>query len=566
MTHRSNLAPGGRVLRGRPARHSSRRGSPELRQDVQIGGSWWGRRGDHAEEPARSKVSNTVTETPLWHSERTYRIHLEDSEFLCRFLCKSFTPPAETLMNTQTHRSSSATLTLQPLRPGELASAGEPRLSWLWDGYLAPGKITALISPPKSGKTTLLSHLLARCAQGGLLAGRAVAPGRALVVSEEAASDWDARCGRLGLGPNVQFLCRPFRGARPTDAGWFALVAGLETLHHQEALDLVVLDALATLLPGQAETCAPKMLDCLLPLQALANRGPALWLLHHPAKAKRPDGQSGRGSGTLSGFADVVMEMTCYRRARSRDRRRRICAWSRYAETPRHLLLELNADGGDYLVRSDAAGAPPGTTLAGDALRPGQRQRQAHPAVDPRTLAYRGRPAGPLEPVALAETGHPAGRDLLLRQRLPRRSLPLLAARPRSSALAGQRRQRGGKASLERAPRGAPSHQARAAGSNVMGRWRRGPTPRALLPQTGPHSESTSEPADRAKRPLLERRRNRSLLGRIDEGGGCQVSVVYPRRSRRSRDGASVCRTGAGCADELAPCGGSHRSAPRESR
>jgi hypothetical protein len=37
------------------------------------------------------------------------------------------------------------------------------------------------------------------------------------------------------------------------------------------ALDLVVLDALATLLPGYAETSAPKMLDCLLPLQALAN-------------------------------------------------------------------------------------------------------------------------------------------------------------------------------------------------------------------------------------------------------------------------------------------------------
>jgi AAA domain len=200
-----------------------------------------------------------------------------------QLLCKSLTP-TEAPMKTETHPSSSETLTLQPLRPGELASAEAPRLSWLWDGYLAPGKITALISPPKSGKTTLLSHLLARCAQGGLLAGRAVRPGRALIVSEEAASDWDARCRLLALGQNVQFLCRPFLGARPTDAQWSALVAGLETLHRQEALDLVVLDALATLLPGYAETCAPKMLDCLLPLQALANRGPALWLLHHPAK------------------------------------------------------------------------------------------------------------------------------------------------------------------------------------------------------------------------------------------------------------------------------------------
>jgi AAA domain len=260
-------------------------------------------------------------------------------------------------MSTGAHPASSQSLTLQPLRPAELAAGGEAGLSWLWDGYLARGKVTALVSPPKSGKTTLLSHLLARMAQGGQLAGRTVAPARALVVSEEAASDWDARCRQLALGQHVQFVCRPFRGARPSDAQWLALVAGLESLHRQETLDLVVLDALAALLPGYAETCAPKLLDCLLPLQALANRGPALWLLHHPAKGKRADGQTARGSGALSGFADIVMEMSCYRRARSRDRRRRVWAYSRYPETPRHLIVELNADGTDYLLQTDATGS-----------------------------------------------------------------------------------------------------------------------------------------------------------------------------------------------------------------
>jgi hypothetical protein len=261
-------------------------------------------------------------------------------------------------MNPETHPPSSELLTLQPLRPAELASTGAPRLSWVLDGYLARGKVTAFISPPKSGKTTLLSLLLARCAEGGRLAGRTVAPARALVVSEEAASDWDARCRQLALGPNVRFLCRPFGGARPTDAQWRALVAGLEALHRQEPLDLVVLDALAGLLPGYAETCAPKLLDCLLPLQVLASRGPALWLLHHPAKGPRADGQRARGSGALSAWADIIMEMSCVRRARSRDRRRRISAYSRYPETPRHLIVELNAEGTDYLVRTDASGSP----------------------------------------------------------------------------------------------------------------------------------------------------------------------------------------------------------------
>jgi hypothetical protein len=50
--------------------------------------------------------------------------------------------------------------------------------------------------------------------------------------------------------------------------------------------------------------------------------------------------------------------MSCVRRARSRDRRRRICAYSRYVETPRHLIIELNADGSDYLVCTGATSAP----------------------------------------------------------------------------------------------------------------------------------------------------------------------------------------------------------------
>jgi AAA domain len=55
--------------------------------------------------------------------------------------------------------------------------------TWLWHGYLGPGKITLLTSQWKSGKTTLVSLLLARLPQGGQLAGLAVAPAKAFVIS-----------------------------------------------------------------------------------------------------------------------------------------------------------------------------------------------------------------------------------------------------------------------------------------------------------------------------------------------------------------------------------------------
>jgi hypothetical protein len=56
---------------------------------------------------------------------------------------------------------------------------------WLWHGYLSAGRVTLLTSQWKSGKTTLVSLLLARMQQGGQLAGLPVSAGKALVISEE---------------------------------------------------------------------------------------------------------------------------------------------------------------------------------------------------------------------------------------------------------------------------------------------------------------------------------------------------------------------------------------------
>src|SRR5882724_7505717 len=98
-----------------------------------------------------------------------------------------------------------------------LLAAPPPTANWVWDGYLAAGKVTLLTSLWKAGKTTLLSVLLAKMTAGGQLAGRAVRAGRAVVVSEESPDFWAERGRRLGLAPDVPFLCQPFR-AKPTPA------------------------------------------------------------------------------------------------------------------------------------------------------------------------------------------------------------------------------------------------------------------------------------------------------------------------------------------------------------
>jgi hypothetical protein len=82
---------------------------------------------------------------------------------------------------------------------GDRLDQEAPAVPWLWDGYVAPKQVTILTSQWKSGKTTLLSILLSRFKEGGVLADLAVAKARPIVVSEEAEELWRPRHRRLDL-------------------------------------------------------------------------------------------------------------------------------------------------------------------------------------------------------------------------------------------------------------------------------------------------------------------------------------------------------------------------------
>jgi hypothetical protein len=88
----------------------------------------------------------------------------------------------------------------------------------------------------------------------------------------------------------------------------------------------------------------------------LTERRMAVSLLHHPKKGEVAEGQAARGSGALSSFVDILVEMDCCRRTRTGDdRRRTLRGLSRYDETPRELVIELNAAGTDYAALGDLA-------------------------------------------------------------------------------------------------------------------------------------------------------------------------------------------------------------------
>jgi hypothetical protein len=223
-------------------------------------------------------------------------------------------------------------------------------VAWLWDGYLAPHNITLLVSQWKSGKTTLLSALLARRVTGGTFCGRALKPGRTAVLCEEFEDHWRQRRRALDFGDGVAFFFRPIEGRRPDAGEWRDLLKSMAAVHTSHGVDLAVIDPLAAFLPGAENQAAPA-LEALMALECLQRLGVAVLILHHPSKGHTLEGQAGRGSGALMGHVDIQIEMRPYCSAADTDRRRVLQAWSRYPSTPRQLVIEWTADGTDYLAR-----------------------------------------------------------------------------------------------------------------------------------------------------------------------------------------------------------------------
>lgn len=224
---------------------------------------------------------------------------------------------------------------------------GDQGPNWLLPGYLARGSLTLLIGAAKGGKTTFLSVLLKRLEAGGALAGMQVRPGKALVITEESAAQWQLRHAKFNYGSNVGFLCRPFLG-KPEPAEWLALIEYLLQYRSREGLDLAVIDTLASFLPGRDESNAGLMMEALMPLQRLTSAGMGVLLSHHPRKQASLEGQWSRGSTALTGAVDILMEMHYMSRPSEADRRRKLLGFSRFDETPRCLVAELNAEGTDY--------------------------------------------------------------------------------------------------------------------------------------------------------------------------------------------------------------------------
>jgi AAA domain len=223
---------------------------------------------------------------------------------------------------------------------------------WLWNGYLARQNITLLTSQWKTGKTTLVAGLIQTMANDGTFLGRSCRAGKVLVVSEEADFHWAARQRFFSFGGHAQLMCRPFR-ARPTPEEWQQVCTFAEDRAIQGELDLLVVDPLVMFVPGNSESDPGTLMNFLQPLRNLAGAGVAVLVLHHPRKAKSAEGSTARGSGLLTGFVDVVLELRRVARTSSDSNERRLSGVSRWPDTPAELYFEWIVGTPEFRVVDD---------------------------------------------------------------------------------------------------------------------------------------------------------------------------------------------------------------------
>lgn len=230
-------------------------------------------------------------------------------------------------------------------------------VGWVWDGYLARGRITLLGALPKCGKTTLLTHLLKALEAGGTFCGRALTPGSAVVVTEESPDEWAARRNALNLSDAVRVLPRPFFG-KPSYEEWLGFLTHLIACLDQQPADVVILDTLADLWPAKDENSAVEVHAALQPLRKLAD-GRAVVCVHHLRKSDGGEGTAARGSGALVGFVDVIAELRRAPKATDPHGRRRVLkGYGRMTGIPDEWLIELTEDGSGFThIDPDAAAA-----------------------------------------------------------------------------------------------------------------------------------------------------------------------------------------------------------------
>jgi hypothetical protein len=189
----------------------------------------------------------------------------------------------------------------------EELSVEEFGVDYLWDGFIAKGRISILAAFAKTGKTTLLSHLIKQMGMGGELANRFVVPTKVLILSEENPSDWVERKKELGLGDNVRMQCYPVLGSL-TESEWFSLMNDILNYCQSEGIEMVIFDTISGMWSVEDENSSVQINRAFHGLRLLSKNDLAVLLVHHTTKKENKGGRAVRGSDAINANCDFIAE------------------------------------------------------------------------------------------------------------------------------------------------------------------------------------------------------------------------------------------------------------------
>lgn len=192
---------------------------------------------------------------------------------------------------------------------GELLARPAVPVDWLWEGRLALGTVSAVVSKPKVGKSTFARNLCLSVARGEPFFGLPTKAGACIYLAlEERAEDVTADFRAMGATGKEPILIHA--DANPA-AGVYALI-GL--VKEQKPL-LVVIDPLFRIIHVKDDKAYAEMYNALGPLIDVArNTGTHLLLTHHMGKgmAKADLVDSPLGSTAIGGAVSslIVLKRT----------------------------------------------------------------------------------------------------------------------------------------------------------------------------------------------------------------------------------------------------------------